>query len=81
MLDQILVALLDQRCHAGLFAGPRGGDFLGPHRVAPQHVAYALLLDLAQRVVKQRHLQHAAGQQRFDLRLGDGGDVVKAGLG
>ena len=81
MLDQILVALLDQRCHTSLFAGPRGGDFLGPHRVAPQHVAYALLLDLAQRVVKQRHLQHTAGQQRFDLRLGDGGDVVKAGFG
>jgi len=28
MLGEILVALLEQCGHAGLFAGPRGGDFL-----------------------------------------------------
>src|ERR1017187_8352319 len=49
-----LIALLDECCHAGLFAGSRGGDFLGSHWVAPQHVAHAILLDLAQRQEERR---------------------------
>jgi len=80
MPGEILVALLEQCGHAGLFANSRGGDFLGSHRVAPQHVAHALLLDLAQRVVKQCHLQDTAREQGIDLRFGDGGDVVKPAL-
>src|SRR5207302_2235183 len=49
-------------------------------RMAPQHVAHAVLLDLTNLGSKQLHLDQTRLDQGMDLRLGDGGDVVKPGL-
>ena len=60
--------------------GSRGGQFLSPRRIAPQHITLAVgAIDLGQRLLEQVHLQYAGRDQAVDLRFGDGGDVMEAG--
>ena len=80
MLVQIGVGRLGGGSQGLELVRSRGRQFLGARRIAAQHITLAIrAFDLGQRLLEQVHLQHAGRDQRVDLRLGDGGDVMEAG--
>ena len=75
---EVLVLLGDQRLERGQFRVPGVSDFLGTHRIPPQHVADALLREhLGQLLIEEVHLKGPGAQQFFNLGFGNGGNVME----
>src|ERR671918_2836499 len=53
------------------------GQFVSPHRVAPQHITYPLRLDLPDLLVEPVVLKDPLLDQRLDLGLGNRSDVME----
>src|SRR2546426_7694441 len=70
MLVEIAIEVLSQLLDGGLFVGAGSSPLCGTDRMAPQHVAHAVLLDLTNLGGKQLHLDQTRLDQGMDLRLG-----------
>ncbi len=52
-------------------------NFLLAHRVAAQDIADRFVADLVNLIIKEAELKDVFGQEFFDLRLGQGGDLME----
>ena len=70
------------RLERGQFRVSGVPDFLGTHRIPPQHVAYALIREhLGQLLIEEVHLQGPGAQQLVNLGFGNRRNVMEPVLG
>src|SRR5207244_5291056 len=82
MLFEIEIVLRYKSLERGQFRVPSFSDFLGTYGITPQHVADALIREhLGQLLLKKFQLECPGSQQFFNLRFGNGRNVMEPLLG
>ncbi len=78
MVGEVLILLGDLGLKRRQFRVPGVPDFLGPHRIPPQHVADALIREhLGQLLIEEVQLQGPLLQQFFNLGFRNGRNVME----
>ena len=78
MVGEVLILLGDLCPERRQFRVPGVPDFLGTHRIPPQHVADTLIREhLAQLLIEEVHLQGPVFQQCFNLGFRNGRNVME----